>query len=256
MVLEQRLLMAVAAALFLVGCNAANVQPDASSAAADSEPQQAETRSMPGENPEPGDAGGQQQPQAPQSQPQATGVGALSNQIDQLNGRLTLVQEQLIQLKGVSQQQVEMGQMLLTRLQHLSERNAAANVPSEGGGNADPQAQADQLDMALDQLMQLLNEMGTAGLAQAPADAYALATTYTAQGSWILVRYRTDTGETWLADGGQWVRLEEEATPSPSSYVIQLHRADQDLKGYVAVRMDRQSGRSWWLSGRSWKVYE
>lgn len=222
-------------ALMLTGCNAANVQPGG---AVDGGP--------PGAGQEKG--AGQSDPA--EAENAAAGSGAtISNQLDQLNGRLTLLQEQLIQMKALLGQQTELGQMTLTQLQQLTQPDSAA--AGLAGAEEGSLGAGGQVDAAIDQLLGVVNQLGMGGL----ADQYAVATTYTAKGAWILVRYRTDTGETWLADAGSWIPLEEDAGLPASSYRVWLTRADQDLKGYVAVRIDQQSGQTWWLSDRRWQVY-
>lgn len=184
----------------------------------------------------------------PQSSDSDAG-SSLGNRLDQLNGRVTLLQEQVIQLKTLLDKQAEMGQMTLTQLQQLTQAGALADA---GNDTLEPGVEGQGVDAAIDQLLGVVNQLGMGGV----SDPYQVATTYTAKGAWILVRYRTDTGETWLADGGSWLPLEEEAVLVPSSYRVWLTRADQDLKGYVAVRLDQQSGQTWWLNDRRWQVYE
>lgn len=237
--LFRRLLIGSALSLLLSGCNAANVQPQPVGSVA------SETQSDGAAQPEQGD-----RPRA--GAPAATAASAqqLSNQLDQLSGRLSLVQEQLIQLKTSGERQAELSRILLTRLQHLSESGAGTNAVEEGNSTA-LDASSAQIDAAIGQLMQAVNQIGLAGV----GDTFAVASAYTAKGVWVLVRYRVDTGEAWLADQGNWVLLEEETALPVSSYAVQIQRADQDLKGYVAVRIDRRSGDSWWLNDRRWQVY-
>ena len=162
-------------------------------------------------------------------------------------GSLTLLQEQVIQLKSLLERQTEVGQMVLTRLEYANPSATPADPSEENATSADG-----AVDDAINQLLQVVNQLGFSE----GGDQYAVATTYTAKGAWILLRYRSDTGETWLADNGGWIPLEEEGELYPSRYRIQLSRADQDLKGYVAVRIDQQSGQVWWLNDRLWQVYQ
>lgn len=240
-----RLLLGATLSLLLVGCNAATVQPQpaapAGQAAAPAEPADSADSAPAADTP------------VETASARPVSGAQISNQLDQLSGRLALIQEQLIQLKSAGQQQAEMNQMLLTRLQHLSERGAAkAADPGTSDAQGNDEASA-QMDAVIGQLMQTVNQLGLADA----ADTFAVASAYTAKGSWVLVRYRVDTGETWLADQGSWVKIDEETGSLPlSSYAIQLQRADQDLKGFVAVRIDRRSGESWWLNDRRWQVYQ
>ncbi|WP_432695825.1 hypothetical protein ACQUQP_14955 [Marinobacterium sp. YM272] len=231
--------------LLLAGCTPAAVKPGAPGTASAAEQQ----------------AGSEQQPAAPEPEKAAaespTGSGAglasLGNQLDQLNGRLTLVQEQLIKLRTQTQQQGELNQMVLTRLQQMAESGAFTAAPDSGGEMSDSAVPASgQIDAAIAQLLQTANELGLSN----SSDLYDVASAYTAKGVWVLIRYRRDTGETWLADQGQWQALAEEGVPAASSFAVRLQRADQDLKGYVAVRIDRNTGESWWLNDRRWQRYE
>ena len=235
-----RFVSALTLALLLGGCNAGNVQPGAAEAAASSAQSASggEERVAPAVTDVPGASS-------------AAPVSPINNRLDQLNGRLTLLQEQVMQLKGLLEQQLEMGQMTLTRLQQMNQ--AGLTEASDAVGESEVgDVQDEQVDAAIDQLLAVVNQLGMGSL----SDQYAVATTYTGKGAWILLRYRTDTGETWLAEGGSWLPLEEEASLTPSSYRVWLTRADQDLKGYVAVRLDQQSGQTWWLNDRRWQVYE
>lgn len=242
--LFRRMLLGASLSLILIGCNAAGVQPQpnpqAGQAANPTEP----TQSSPAV-----EAGAESSPS------RSVNGAQISNQLDQLSGRLVLMQEQLIQLNSASKQQAEMNQILLTRLQHLSEARgqAADEEPVSSVGEVSSSGAGEQIDEAIGQLMQTVNQLGLAD----SGDLFAVASAYTAKGNWVLIRYRVDTGETWLADQGNWVQLEEEAGSLPASkYAVQLLRADQDLKGFVAVRIDSQSGESWWLNDRRWQVYQ
>ncbi|GAA0784328.1 hypothetical protein [Marinobacterium sediminicola] len=171
---------------------------------------------------------------------------------DQLSGRLTLLQEQVLQLRTDSQRLLEQNQMLLNRLQLLSTEPEATNDPDSAKPATDGAA-SEQLDAAIGQLMQMLNQM------EMPSDEggqFGIATTYTRQGGWVLVRFDRRTGETWLADAGRWQPLADVDFMNLSSYRVLVHRADQDAKGYVAVRFDEQTGMTWWLNGNRWQEYE
>jgi len=194
-----------------------------------------------------------QQPSPSQPVPQPAPAPAVSaqSQFDQLSGRLTLMQEQLLQLRTDSQRLQEQNQMVLNRLQLIS-------APNQGDEQEDAQAvsQADsgaeQLDMAIGQLMQVLNSLDNTGSA---GGEYAITTTYTRSGDWILLRYNRVNGSTWLADAGDWRLLQEQQMPERGDYQVLVHRADQDRKGYVAVRIDRTTGHSWWLNDNRWQEY-
>ncbi len=236
-------------ALVLAGCNAAApTQPASPTASPEVSPTQDETPSA-----DQRELSTQTQAQAADASPgqRQSPANPMQSGFDQLSGRLTLLQEQVLQLRSNSQQLLEQNQMLLNRLQLLSappgaeQQNSAETGGTEGAG--------EQLDAAIGQLMQLLNQV------EVPAGEggqFAVATTYTRQGSWILLRYDRHTGETWLANTGRWQPLADVGYLNMSSYRVLVHRADQDAKGYVAVRIDERSGMSWWLNGDRWQEYE
>lgn len=229
----------------LLGCNASNPTRPEDQAATDQAVQApaANEMAVPAQEQQPS-------PSRPASQP-AMAPASAQSQFDQLSGRLTLMQEQLLQLRADSQRLQEQNQMVLNRLQLLS-------APTQDGEqeNGDAAVQGDpgteQLDMAIGQLMQVLNSLDNTGTA---GGEYAITTTYTRNGDWILLRYNRVTGSTWLADAGDWRLLQEQQTPARGDYQVQVHRADQDRKGYVAVRIDRTTGDSWWLNDNRWQEY-
>lgn len=184
---------------------------------------------------------------------QSGASAAISSRLDQLAGWLTLMQEQLLQLRADSQRLQEQNQMLLNRLQLIG-----GNVQPAGEGDTDDSGAAadaagtEQLDAVIGQLMQLINSLDNAG---SGGGEYAITTTYTRSGDWVLLRYHRLNGSTWLADGDGWRPLQERQTPPPGDYQVLVHRADQDSKGYVAVRIDRSTGYSWWLKDTYWQEY-
>jgi small-conductance mechanosensitive channel len=154
----------------LLGCNASTQTLPDSGMPDDAESVQADV-----------DATGAQpsSPQAdasrPGSQPPAAPVSASQSQFDQLSGRLTLMQEQLLQLRTDSQRLQEQNQMVLNRLQLLSSRPQSSEQDSSAGA-AQPDTGAEQLDMAIGQLMQVLNSLDNTGTV---GGEYAITTTYT-----------------------------------------------------------------------------
>lgn len=234
----------------LLGCNATNqTQPESASVEEAQAPQADDSQAT--------EPSADQPARDDRSRPvqQTPVASALSEQsrFDQLGGRLTLIQEQLLQLRSDSQRLQEQNQMVLNRLQLLS---SSAAAETENGEEAEASGAADgggeQLDMAIGQLMQVLNSLDNTG---SSGGEYALSTTYTRSGDWILLRYHRLNGSTWLADSGEWRPLQEQQTPSRGDYDVLLHRADQDRKGYVGVRIDRNTGRSWWLNDTRWQEY-
>ena len=214
----------------LSGCNAANVQP--------AEPQ----------------------PQVAVVQP--ADVAAVSDEqmleFEKLNGRITLMQEQFMELKIQNTAVAERVQLLLTQFQLLAQevKRASAQMPgqqqeSEAAlstrGNVSELMQ--RLDQQLMELQQIAPELGG-------GNPFQLATCYTAKGQWVLIRYNRFSGESWISANGSWQALAEEQSPSISSYEIQLLRANGDVKGYVAARIDQNTGDSWWLNRDTWVKYQ
>lgn len=237
--------------LFLAGCNDVNVQPSAN-----------------GDEQVNGDPHGSDEARAEMAaqlggepiEPFQVTQGDMSNslqtQLDQLSGRLTLVQEQVIQIRSLSQQVLEQSQMNARQLQAVQEGSqSASSQPSVAGFEEDlANSSLEQVVQDIDQAVaQLLSSMSM----QSPQAAeisgpFMIATAYTQRG-WILIRYHVQTGETWLANNNDWTPLRDNENLQASSYDVQVQRADQDRKGYVAVRIDRRNGKSWWLNEDTWQ---
>lgn len=177
----------------------------------------------------------------------------ISNQIDQLMGRLTLLQEQVINQRALAQQQLELSQAILQRVQ-LMTNTALIDETKPSDAMSETQPQSEQLDAALNQLLQIANEMQVNTSQQSVDSPWGVSSAVTSKG-WILIRYRMDTGESWIAEKGSWTLLKEESTLNAGAYTVQIERRDTDSKGYVAVRLDRSSGATWWLNDRSWQTY-
>ncbi len=239
----QRLLCGLALAVILAGCNGANVQP--SEAAGQQElPGGAETTGTTGQIP-------QQAAPASITQPQ---MDALEN----INNRITLLQEQVLQLKVQNGALAERSQLLLTQFQVLAQDVKRGNRGIGGqstSANQQEQAMAgtDQLIRRLDQQLMELEQLSPA---LGGGNAFRLATTYTAKRQWILVRYNRLTGESWISEGGSWLPLGDEFDLPISEYEIQIRSAASDAKGYVAARIDNNTGDTWWLNDQQWVSYE
>ena len=228
-------------ALLLSGCNAAQTQPQSDQGEANpaAETQQQASSSNAAASRSNTDVGAEM-------------AGAIQTGFDQLSGRLTLLQEQVLQIRSSNQQLMEQNQMLLNRLELMTRTQPGAETLSGEEAMADD-AGTEQLDAAIGQLMQLLNQVEMpAGASQGQ---FGLATTYTQNGDWVLLRFDRHSGETWIAEFGDWQLISDEIQPDDSLYEIQITRADRNTAGYVAVRIDLNSGRSWWLNGKRWQEY-
>lgn len=229
-------------ALLLSGCNAAQTQPQSAQGEAN---QSAETQQQQASSP---DAA----PSRSSTNDAAEMAGAIQTGFDQLSGRLTLLQEQVLQIRSSNQQLMEQNQMLLNRLELMTRTQPEAELLTGDEASAEDGG-TEQLDAAIGQLMQLLNQVEMpAGSSQGQ---FGLATTYTQNGDWVLLRFDRHSGETWIAEFGDWQLISDEIQPDDSLYEIQITRADRNTAGYVAVRIDLNSGRSWWLNGKRWQEY-
>ncbi|WP_315983068.1 hypothetical protein [Aliamphritea spongicola] len=70
------------------------------------------------------------------------------------------------------------------------------------------------------------------------------------------MRYNRLTGESWISEGGSWVPLGDDYELPISEYEIQISSAAADAKGYVAARIDNNTGDTWWLNDQQWVSYE
>nr|WP_158651931.1 hypothetical protein [Marinobacterium profundum] len=179
---------------------------------------------------------------------------ALQRNLETLANRLTLVQEQLIQIKAQGAELAQQSGTALARLQMLT---GSAQDSADGAGDSSAPAGTsgaapEQLGGLIDQLSLIANELSLSGV----GDSYRIAADYTGAGQWVLIRYDRFSGESWLADQGAWQLLQDDATLERSDYEVQLTRADNDIKGYVAARLDRRNGDTWWLKQDTWQKFE
>ncbi|WP_417581495.1 hypothetical protein [Nitrincola sp.] len=242
----KKILLTGVALVLLSGCNEANVQPMAG------DPELVDPHSSEGRAELAAQLGGA--PIEPIQVTQGDMSGSLQNQLDQLTGRLTLLQEQVIQIRSLTQQTLEQSQMNMTRLQSLSDpqRHQGPSVAGQEEADADYlESTVNQIDQAVAQLLSAMS-MQSPQLAES-SGPYRIATAFTRNG-WILIRFHAQTGEAWLADNNNWQLLRDTTSLSSSSYEVQIQRADTDTKGYVAVRIDKRDGRSWWLNNDTWQV--
>lgn len=158
-----------------------------------------------------------------------------------LSGQLTTLQEQVIQIRANTAELKKNLQVVLARMQMPTGQSIPVAQNSAATG-PDPQ---------LDRLNQQINS-----LLEQTEGSFALASGYTAKGQWVLIRYDRYTGETWLADKGSWIALQEQDVIQPSLFSIQIRRADKDIKGYVAARVDQRSGETWWLKQNRWLIFQ
>lgn len=245
--MHHRVLLLLTSALLLSGCLGSGSEPQAASA----EPQLVAEAPAAEAAPAPQTVVGETTVEQVVVERESPNI---SNQIDQLMGRLTLVQEQVINQRALAQQQLELSQAILQRVQLMTNTALIDETKPATDTDAVSETQSEQLDAALNQLLQIANEMQV-NSSQPSTDApWGVASAVTNKG-WILIRYRMDTGESWIAEKGSWTLLKEESASNAGAYSVQIERRDTDSKGYVAVRLDRSTGTTWWLNDRTWQAY-
>ncbi|PIE25522.1 MAG: hypothetical protein CSA60_00085 [Neptuniibacter caesariensis] len=175
-----------------------------------------------------------------------------ASQLDIIANRLTAVQDHLLQVKTQASTLQQQNQALAVQLQALKTNiDALQMVADQQQTDAEQVASPEAFNGVLDQITMMANELSS----QVQDGAFRVASAYTAGGEWVLIRYHRYTGETWLADKGQWNLLEESTSTGTAEYEVVVLRADKDIKGYVATRINRVSGDTWWLKQNTWQPY-
>lgn len=234
-----RLIILFSLLITLSGCNSAGVK----NPMPEEMPQTEKSEQTASNKPEKG---------APQQTQVADPASQSTTQVDQIANRLTVVQDHLLQLKSIAAELQQQNKTLSFQFQALkTELQALAEESQLSVPEAEPTPTADAFNDVLDQITMMANELGT----QVQDGAFRMASAYTAKGQWVLVRYHRYTGEAWLADKGQWNLLEESGATGTADYEVVVLRADKDIKGYVASRVNRISGDSWWLKQNTWQPY-
>lgn len=226
--------------LTLTACNSSGVKSEAPQQASDqSSAQPAESAVKP-----------ERKVTTKPMQPQG---GSVANQTEpnELTGRLTAVQEQLLQIKTQTAQMNQQNQALFIHIQSIKDAIMSMQTPEASPETANAPADAEAFNGVLDQLTLVANQLGNS-VEEGP---YKVTSAYTAKGQWVLIRYNRFTGQSWLADQGQWNLLEENGATGRSDYEVVVLRADNDVKGYVAARLDTVNGDAWWLRQDIWQPF-
>lgn len=206
----------------MFGCNAANVEPQAGSAPPEKTANFAQNQKN---------------------------TKSVLDAIAQLEGRFTAMQEQVLNVRSQSARQLEQLQSLQLQLNLLSQE-LKSSVRQDANDDAEPGVNIqDELALLLDQMARMAGDVSM----QVQDGNFRFVSCYTQAGQWILIRYDRFSGESWLADQGQWLPLQEVGEQPASVYEVTLERADSDSKGFVAARLDRQTGQTWWLKQNSWQ---
>ncbi|MCV6589417.1 MAG: hypothetical protein OIF57_10360 [Marinobacterium sp.] len=250
------------AALLLTACTETNIRPETQAAgqAPEAETDAAAQQQGAAETAKKGAA----DTAAGQAQP-LSDAAATREDFERLESRFSLAQEQLLGLISQSAQTRELNQRLMLQLQSIQNllgAGAAGNMEkadSNNGVTADGYDTA-AMDAVLEQLLMVANDLGSA---QTTATSpFALAITYVGAGNWKAIRYNQLTGESWLAKGNQWIALNDSELLPESSYVVSMTSGEDLLvsderlhKGFIAARLDRVTGRMWWLNRDTWQLY-
>jgi hypothetical protein len=224
------------ATMMLTGCNSTGVKSEAPDPAAENTP---ETAVKP-----------ERKVTTKPMQPQGGEPVQKQSDMAALNGRLTAVQEQLFQLKTQAAEMQQQNQALFIHIQSIKDA-VMANKSAATDGAEHKQVDVEAFNGVLDQLTLVANQLGNS----VQDGQFKITSAYTSKGQWVLIRYDRFTGESWLADQGQWNLLEESGATGTSDYEVVVLRADNDVKGYVAARLDKINGDAWWLKQDIWQPF-
>lgn len=234
---------ALVAVLALSGCTDNNVKPQQDDAALTAV-QDAEKQAV----------------AAPQSSAQPA---VTATDFERLESRFSLAQEQLLGLISQSAQTRDSNNRLLLQLQAIQNTLSEGAALDEGEGDATMGGyDTAALDAVLEQLLLVANDLG--GNSGANTTPFAMSMAYIGSGKWKVIRYNRSTGETWLARGNDWELLLDSEVLPESSYEVKMisgedllvqQETDSTHKGFIAARLDRTSGRMWWLNKNRWQAF-
>jgi len=233
-------LSSLLAVALLTACTEANVKPQPEEVATEQAAAQA--------------AQAVQQAAAAQTAPAVT-----SADFERLESRFNLAQEQLLGLITQSAQTQALNQRILLQLQGI--QNTLGGQDDEmGDGNTAGGYDTAALDVVLEQLLLVANDLGSG--TGTPTTPFGLSMTYIGAGKWKAIRYNRTTGETWLAQGGGWQALTDSEILPEANYEVKMISGEDLLvqdesihKGFIAARLDRSSGRMWWLKQTTWQAF-
>lgn len=182
---------------------------------------------------------------------------ATLTKMEQLTGQMVVLQDQLIQLRSLVQQNLDQTQQNAAQLQVLQRQPVMQPSPVV---NDTPVMDSSSIDTTLRDIDQALAQLLGAMSIQQPEpqnnnpELFKVASAHTGGPGWIVIRYHVETGETWIAEKNRWRPLFESGLIEPAQYEVQVHRAETDVKGFVAVRINKRNGASWWLSDETWQA--
>ncbi len=174
---------------------------------------------------------------------------------DQLEQRITLVQEQIMRIQQQSQALDQRSQQELLALQRL-QLSLSQLLPAKTAAETDPLAELGyRLEQSLTELEQIKSTLAANSSPVQSEAGYRIVSAYSAKKDWILFRYEESSGQTWRVLNGKWVEVVDRTPPPLSRYEVVLQAAAGDIKGYVAARIDRLTGQSWWLNDTRWESF-
>lgn len=197
-----------------------------------------------------------QQPEKDRKAAPAAGAEQLLESSRQVEQRITLMQEQVIrlneQMTAVQQRNMQLLQAI-QRLQMMLSQSAEQQPKAKIEDSVAPaQPTADLPENLADTLARLEQQLQNGAV----ATGFKLASAYTPKGQWVIFKYDEATGLTWKAEEGGWMEIGELESLPLSRYQVVLRPASGDVKGYVAARVDQETGRSWWLKGNTWEAFQ
>lgn len=169
-----------------------------------------------------------------------------------LSGQITLLQEQSIQIRADVADIKQNQQILLANQQLIAQTGRQPNNPPANPAAAP--ASQENAGFSEVGLQRLTTQVET--ILDHAAPTYGMTSGYTVRGQWVMIRYNRTTGESWLADNGRWNLLSDLDSLPTAQYEVQLLRAENDVKGYVAARIDLLSGDTWWLKQDTWVKFQ
>lgn len=174
---------------------------------------------------------------------------------EQVEQRITLMQEQVIKLNQKMDILQQRNLKLMQSFQQLQISTAQKNQlqNNESDQTEPPAANVETLIARLEQ--QLATGGVQSGNGKTAAAGFRLVSAYTPK-QWVIFKYDEATGLTWMAKEGGWLAIEELSRLPISRYEVVLRPAAGDVKGYVAARVDQQTGESWWLKGNQWAPFQ
>ncbi len=175
---------------------------------------------------------------------------------EQVEQRITLMQEQVIKLNQQMQVQQQRNLKVLQSLQQLQIMAQQTKQMQTAPANELGTDEQPPLEALMERIQQQLEIAAVSSGGKGVAPGFRLVSAYTPKGQWVIFKYDEATGLTWMAKEGGWSAIDEVSRLPISRYEVVLRPAAGDVKGYVAARVDQQTGESWWLKGNQWEAFQ